>query len=160
MVTHALDRAGARRHRRGRRLLARLRGPTLDAALASGADPATSAGLAARVAQLSQRRRVLAVADGLERTVERAAQPQPEITAAAPVLEAEVLASRDQLLTLAAALRTTPQPPPRALALCRRLVSDGTSPLHDPHADGTLQGAVHEALHAFEAGHTTNPPTV
>jgi hypothetical protein len=159
VVTDALNRAGPRRHSRGGRLLAWLRGPALDAALASGADPATSAGLVARVAQLSQRRRVLAVADGLERTVERDARRQPEITAAVPVRDAEVLASRDGLLALVAALRTTPHPPPRALALCRRLVIDDTSPLYNPDADGTLQG-VREALHAFEAGHNTNPPTV
>jgi hypothetical protein len=76
MATHPLDRASTR-HRREGRLLAWLRGPAGDAALASGANPATSTGVAARVAQLTQRRRVLALAEGIERRVERAARALP-----------------------------------------------------------------------------------
>jgi hypothetical protein len=52
-------------------------------------------------------------------------------------------------------LRTVPHPPPRALALCRRLLLDGASPLFNPEAAGTLAGAVREARLAFDPDHET-----
>ena len=70
----------------------------------------------------------------------------------------EVLQVRDALLALAALLRTAPHPSPRALALCRRLLLNGDSPLFDPAASGTLRGAIREATLAFSPDHDTYPP--
>jgi hypothetical protein len=80
-------------------------------------------------------------------------------SAAVPV-RSEALLARDDLLALAALLRSAPQPSPRALDLSRRLILDGASPLFNPEAAGTLRGAVREALHAFHADHETYPPAV
>jgi hypothetical protein len=95
-------------------------------------------------------------ADSLERAVEQAGRPSG-LSAAVPV-RAEALEVRDELLALAALLRTTPAPPRSALALCRELILDGTSPLFNPEAAGTLPGAVNEARHAFQGDRQTYPP--
>jgi hypothetical protein len=110
----------------------------------------------ARLADWWGRRRREAMADSLERAVELAGRRRG-FSAAVPV-RSEALAVRDDLLVLAALLRTAPAPSPRALALSRRLVLDGTSPLFNPEAAGTLKGAVNEALLAFTADHETYPP--
>jgi hypothetical protein len=96
------------------------------------------------------------MADSLERAVEEAGRARG-LSAAVPV-RAEALTARDDLLALAARLRTTPDPPPRALELAAELTLDGTSPLFNPEAAGTLRGAVNEALLAFDAHHETYPP--
>jgi hypothetical protein len=96
------------------------------------------------------------MADSLERAVEQAGRPRG-LTAAVPV-RAEALVVRDDLLALAARLRTTPDPPRRALELAARLTQDGTSPLFNPEAAGTLRAAVKETLHAFDHVYETYPP--
>ena len=92
--------------------------------------------------------------------VAAAERPQPLLSSAVPVRAREVLEAHDELLSLVALLRTSPQPPPRALALSRRLLLDGASPLFNPEAAGTLRGAVREALLAFDPDHETYPPAV
>jgi hypothetical protein len=109
-----------------------------------------------RLAAWRQDRSRRAMADSLERAVEEAGRSRG-LSAAVPV-RAEALTAREDLLALAARLRTTPVPPPRALMLSRRLALDGTSPLFNPEAAGTLRGAVNEALLAFDAHHETYPP--
>jgi hypothetical protein len=96
------------------------------------------------------------MAESLERAVDFAGRPRG-LSAAVPV-RAEALTARDDLLALAARLRTTPDPPPRAMELAARLTFDGTSPLFNPEASGTLRGAINEALLAFDADHETYPP--
>jgi hypothetical protein len=116
--------------------------------------PALAARIAAR--WRDHRRRVMA--DSIERAVQSAGRGRG-FSAAVPV-RAEALGAREELLALAALLRTTPSPSPRALRLCRLLVLDGTSPLYNPEAAGTLLGAVREARLAFDADRETYPPEV
>jgi hypothetical protein len=142
------------------RLLARWHGPAFDAALAAGADPATDARLTARAAQLVRPHHVQILVEAIDHALEDAERRKPIITAAVPVRKNEVLGAYDELLALAAALQTRPHPSPRALALSHRLLLDGTSPLFDPQAAGTLKGAVREALLAFDADHQTYPRAV
>jgi hypothetical protein len=110
----------------------------------------------ARLAGWWRVRRRRAMAESIERALEQAGRSRG--FSAAVAVRAEALGSYDELLALVALLRTAPAPPPRALALCRRLVLDGTSPLFNHEAAGTLRGAVNEALHAFDADHETYPP--
>jgi hypothetical protein len=108
-----------------------------------------------RLADWRRERSRRVMADSLERAVEQAGRPQG-FSAVVPV-RGEALAARDELLALAALLRTTPDPPARALALARGLILDGTSPLFNPEAAGMLRGAVNEVLHAFTADRETYP---
>jgi hypothetical protein len=160
MASHALPQL--QRSRRRPRLSLGLadwwRGARFDDALAAGADPAGDPRLAAHSARLARPHQIAALADGLERAVEAADRRQPLLSSAVPVRAREVLASRDELLSLVALLRTTPNPPPRALALSRRLLLDGASPLFSPEAAGTLRGTVDEARLAFHPNHATYPP--
>jgi hypothetical protein len=160
VASHALPHP----HRSGRkprlsiRLVAWWRGARFDEALAAGEDPARDPRLAAHAARLARPHQISALAHGLERAVEAAERPQPLLSSAVPVRAHEVLASRDELLGLVALLRTTPNPPPRALALSRRLLLDGASPLFNPEAAGTLRGAVNKARLAFDPDYETYPP--
>jgi hypothetical protein len=152
VASHALPQPQltGRRPRLSLRLAGWWLGAKFDDALAAGADPAADPRLAAHAARLARPHQVAAVADGLERAVRAAERPQPLLSSAVPVRAGEVLGARDELLGLVALLRTTPQPPPRALALSRRLLLDGASPLFNPEASGTLRGAVDEARLAFD----------
>jgi hypothetical protein len=98
------------------------------------------------------------MAESTERALDEAGRSRG-FSAAVPV-RAEALLAREELLALAALLRTARQPSPRALELSRRLTLDGMSPLFNPEAAGTLRGAVNEALLAFEADHETYPHAV
>jgi hypothetical protein len=160
MASHALPHPRPARHlpRLSLGLASWWRGAKFDDALAGGADPAADPRLAAHAARLARPHQVAAVADGLERAVSAAGRPQPLLSSAVPVQAREVLEARDELLALVAQLRTTPQPPPRALALSRRLLLDGASPLFNPEAAGTLRAAVDEARLAFDPDHETYPP--
>jgi hypothetical protein len=160
MASHALPhpRRSARRPRLPIGLTAWWRGARFDEALAAGADPAADPRLEAHAARLARPHQIEAVADGLERAVSAAERPQPLLSSAVPVRAGEVLASRDDLLGLVAQLRTTPHPPPRALALSRQLLLDGCSPLFNLEAAGTLRAAIAEARLAFDPDHETHPP--
>ncbi len=146
MASHAISQMHHRTRRRmslRARLTAWWHGAAFDDALAAGVDPASDVRLA-----------------GLERALERAQQPRPAISAAIPLRTSALLEVHDELLALAALLRTAPHPSPRALALCRRLLIDGDIPLSCPAASGTLRGALREATLAFSPDHETYPPTM
>jgi hypothetical protein len=157
MATHAFPQIHVRRRRPG--VLDRIadwwRGAAFDAVLAAGADPDSDARLAAHAARLARPHHMSALAEALERALEEAEHREPVISAAVPVRKSEVLGARDELLALAAALRTNEAPPARAPALSRRLLIGGDSPLFNPEAAGTLRGAVREALLAFGADNDT-----
>lgn len=137
----------------GARLAAWWHGAAFDAALAAGVTPDSDVKLAAHAARLARPHQVESLADGVERVLERAARPRQPISAQIPLRTSEVLAASEELFALAARLRTTPTPSPRALALTRRLLLDAESPLSNPLAAGTLKAAVREALLAFDADH-------
>ena len=160
MASHALPHPHRSRRKPGLsiRLAAWWCGSRFDEALAAGANPARDPRLAAHAARLARPHQIRAVADGLERAVEAADRPEPLLSSAVPVRAGEVLAARDELLGLVAQLRTTPAPPPRALALSRRLLLDAASPLFSPEAAGTLRRAVDEARLAFDPDPETYPP--
>jgi hypothetical protein len=135
-----------------RHALARVRGARLDAALASGADPARSPLLAARAAQLTSPRARARLAESLERVIARA-QATPGPRRVAPQRSA-VLAERDRLEDLAHALRGPRPVYAQGMAMLWRLLTDGTGPLFARRPEEALPAlveAVHTALRGGDA---------
>jgi hypothetical protein len=134
------------------RLVAWWHGAAFDDALAAGVDPDSDVRLAAHAARLARPHCLEALADGLERAVADAERPRRPLSAAVPVRAGEVIDDKDGLLALAALLRSTRQPSPRALALTRRLLIDGASPLYVADAPQSLRDAVAQAAGALGDG--------
>jgi hypothetical protein len=87
------------------------------------------------------------------RIVEEAKHPATSFTAAVPLERRAVLTCERQLLNLADDLKATAQPVNvEGIALVRRLVRDGASPLYAPLGEGALEGAVREARAALLLG--------
>ncbi len=124
------------------RLTARVRSHELDSALIEGADPAESAALAARAAQLTQSSARAAVADGLERWVE--ASDQLRRWAVIPNRSA-IKANRAELWDLAAALRAPVPVYARGVAMLRRLLSNGAGAAYADDDGLSLRTALCEA---------------
>lgn len=117
------------------RLRAWLRSRRLDAMLSEGADPAGSALLAARAAQLTTRRSRIRVALGLERLALCADTGQGHWRVAPA--RAAARANRAELLAIAGLLREDRCLYARGIATLRGLLADGTGPAYvDRHGDG------------------------
>ncbi len=115
-------------------LLARGRHGRLDRAIAAGADPARSALLAARAAQLAGRAMRMRVAADLERAA-RTADLTGYRFRTPPVAEA-VRHNRDEMLSLAHTLREPRPAYARGVALLELLISDGAGPVYtDPSGE-------------------------
>jgi hypothetical protein len=110
------------------RTAAWLFGPALDDKLAAGADPGSSALLAARAASLTSRRARGELASALEHAVASARGPQRRWWAALglqPVRENE-----EELLALASLLRSERPLYAGGVAAARALASDGTGAMY------------------------------
>lgn len=105
-------------------LAARLRGDALDRALIAGADPVGSPLLAARATALMDRPMRRRVAAHLERLA-RSDREARSRTRVLPFRRA-VRANAQELLALAALLRSSTPVYARGVAMLRRLVTDGT----------------------------------
>jgi hypothetical protein len=118
------------------RLLARVRGSSLDRALIDGADPSSSPRLAARAARLSSSATRNGIAAGLERmlgeadaaTSRWATLPHPRALAA----------NATEISELAQILRGPVPLYARGLAMLRALVTDGTSAAYTDRAGSSL----------------------
>ncbi len=142
------DRRAARslRPRLRARLLARLRGASLDAALISGQDPAQSEALAARATLLTSRRSRASIAAGLERALRAADAPQrrwwavsahsPLLGNAAAVRELAVILSSERPVYAA------------GIATITQILTDGTGAAYRGHPDA-LAGRLREARAAL-----------
>lgn len=110
------------------RLVARLRAHSLDRALMDGANPATTAQLAAHAARLTSPSMRASVAGCLERL----ARAESEVRNHARVLPftAAVRANTHTLSELAETLRGPRPVYARGVAMLRRLVQDGTGPAY------------------------------
>lgn len=109
-------------------LVARMRSHTLDARLAAGADPASSAMLAARAGQLATPRSRARIATGLERMALRFDAPR-SLFAILPERGA-IDVNRDRLLGVAAILRSRRPLYAGGIAEARLIVVDGTGPAY------------------------------
>jgi hypothetical protein len=130
-----------------------LKGPQLDAQLAAGVDPVTSAELALRAGQLRSPRRRARFARSLRRAIASAEARTyariPGRSSAVPVSRAAVLEARPELEALADDLVEIAHPRPRGVALTLQLLRDGGGPLYRPWAPANLRDAAEQARHAL-----------
>jgi hypothetical protein len=114
---------------RSARLAATARASHLDAALARGVDPSSSAQLAARAATLSSPHARTVVADQLDRLARADTSDQVGRWGVRPNRDA-VSANTDAMLALSALLRGTTPIYARGIAILSELMRDGTGPLY------------------------------
>jgi hypothetical protein len=123
---------------------------SLDNELADAASPAQSPALALRARQLVSDASRRQLATGLERLLEDAKRVAPARAIAVPVPRREILGVQTCLLGIAASLRDDRPVYARAMALLSRLLTDGTSPVRDPHPGDSLREAVGVAAGALD----------
>lgn len=122
-----------------------LRRPSLNRRLAQGEDPTASRALALRAGQLASPRTRQRLAEAIERVIEEAKEGPRRLSAAAPVSRQAVTTARPLLLTLAGELRTPGPVRAQGVALTRRLLTDGASPLYALQDERALESAIDEA---------------
>jgi len=118
------------------RLAARLRGTSLDRALAAGGSPDASVRLALRSRRLGRFATRVALARRLRGVIAQAERRPVLVTARVPVCRRKVLLARRHLEALAERLLAAGPVAPEGVALACRLLHDGSSPLYThPEAD-------------------------
>jgi hypothetical protein len=135
----------------GRRQALRLRvmlsRPRLDAELAAGVDPHSTAKLELRAAQLLRPRYRRGLAAALEQVIKMVDAPRrPGLSSAVPVLRGQVAQARTTVLSLAQVLRASESVHPRGVAMVWRLLSDPASPLYFSTESGALERQAQVAL--------------
>jgi hypothetical protein len=133
-----------------RRLGVLLLRPELDAQLAAGTSPATSAPLALRARQLTRPGALQALADDVERILEAAKEPPPTMSAQAPLCRAEILRCGRELRALAEELRTAREPAAKGPAMVMELLCGADSPVYHAAPPGDLWAAARRARMAIE----------
>jgi hypothetical protein len=128
------------------RLLARLRTQRLDCDIAAGADLVRSRLLCARAEVLIARRTRLEIAEDLEGILRLAEGPFHRKMGGVPIRKAEVAAAGDELRELIDTLRGPSTITPRGIAIARRLVHDGRTPVYSRAPRGAVVAAVLDAL--------------
>jgi hypothetical protein len=134
------------------RLVARVRGRSIDDRLLAGQAPDGNRVTLARRARLLDRRYRSAVAGALRRMIEAARRhDRNPFVARIPLREEEVLDSEPLILTLADELEDEESVSPRGVILADRLIRDGNSPVFWP-CDESVESAVKHARAALHLG--------
>jgi hypothetical protein len=123
-------------------LAARVRSQSLDRALIAGADPGSSAALAARAAMLTSPRSRAQIAEALEHLVCAAHAPRRRWWAVSP--NGPVPANAEAIRELAALLRRDTPLYARGIAVLSQLLTDGCGPVYD----GSEESLARELRHA------------
>jgi hypothetical protein len=134
-----------RRPTRRTRLTLRLLSFRLDRRLAAGEPPWSSPELRARAAELKAPTERWRLAEEVDRVIYSAAQPPRPKGAAVPLNRTGVLACGPMLSELVDDLRHAECIEARGVALVRRLLRDGGSPLYAPESKAALEIAVGQA---------------
>jgi hypothetical protein len=136
------------------RLRVRWKRRDLDAALADGANPATSAELALRAEQLAEPAMRARIAAGIENLFRLATEgPGPRATTAMVVSTFDrrrLAANRPGLAALSARLRGEGPHTVRGLAMASILLDDDESPLYAPTTVDELEPAVRATIWALD----------
>jgi hypothetical protein len=82
------------------------------------------------------------LAGSIERVIAAAEGPEPLMSSAAPLNRREIRYCEPLLHALAGDLRGPEQVTPRGVALVKRLLRDGGSPIYGPEPDGALELAL------------------
>jgi hypothetical protein len=123
----------------------------LDRQLAAGTYPWRSPALAVRASQLTDHDQRQRLAAGLIWIVREARIGRRDAKLTVPLQRAAILSGADDLLALAAAVRSRSPCSPRAVALVSYLIHDGRSPLYDDHACASPAGLARAARAGFPA---------
>jgi hypothetical protein len=119
----------------------------LDADLAAGADPGATPMLQLRAEQITRPRYRRRLALSLLRLSNEArARPKPGFSAAIPVRRDQIAESRKTLVFVARALLFAEEVDARGVAMVRRLLADGGSPVYTAAEPGALEAQLQPAL--------------
>ncbi len=155
MHVHALPRFQARRtdgHARATftgRVRVWWHASDLDRRLAAGTHSWGSQELSLRASQLARRDQRVRLARALEHAVATARAGPCDRSFAVPLQRGAIVSGADDLLALAAALRSSADCRPHAAALASFLVRDGSSPLYDREARATPANLARAAITGF-----------
>lgn len=122
----------------------------LDRQLAEGTHPWGSRELSLRASQLTSRPQRARFASDLELIVAEARSLRRDGRLCVPLRRAAIVSGEDELLALAAALRSPADCRPHAAALVSYLLSDACSPLYDRRAPATPANLARAAIAGFE----------
>jgi hypothetical protein len=126
--------------------------PELDSALADGVDPAGSAELRARAAQLARPKQRADLATAIKRLVAIADRPSERLVSAPPLFRRDqVRANRSLLLSLAERLSGEGPHGLKGVAMTSVLLNDSRSPIHVKDGGRTLEEAVRATLWALDS---------
>jgi hypothetical protein len=123
---------------------------TLDHRLAEGEGILTDPALARRGDQLASLRCRRSLAKGLRRVIADAEHPPRSLTSVVPVQRRAVLKCRAGIERLAVRLDSDEPVALAGVAQVQILLTDGGSPLYDPHPEGDLYERVERAELALE----------
>lgn len=131
-------------------MIARMLARSLDRELAAGAPAHLSGAHAARSGQLATDRTRRAVANGLDRLIERADAPLARFQIRAVPCREQVREATDMMRAIAARLRSAEPLGPRGIARLRTILSDPTGPFYTPVQADALTVALHEAFRLLD----------
>ena len=134
------------------RVRARLRGSSLDRALAQGADPCRSPALAHRAARLTSERSRQRLATWIEAILARASRPARPPSLAVEPDRSEVWASAAHLAQVQELLRSSTPVYARGVAILEALLRDGGSALYLPARRGELGHELELTIAALKGG--------
>ncbi len=132
-----------------KRLISRLRGPSLDRDLASGTPPERSGAHALRARALLEPTTRYNLARQLRRVVGIAIAP-PRPTSLVPIARRDVSEAETELRRLASRLQAPTPVEVRGVARVRLLITDGCGPLYHRDSPRRLGDAVREATDALD----------
>lgn len=137
------------------KLLARVRGASLDRALADGADPASSGILAQRAASLTSARSRHALARSTHRLLDQTVGAVG-LSSAIPPHRGALADARLPLARVAALLDETAEPVySQGVAMIRLLLTNGDGPLYSPRRQGELRRHAEAIVEALEGREDT-----
>ena len=132
------------------RVIARMLARSLDRELAAGAPAHLSGAHAARLGQLTTDRTRRAVANGLDRLVERADAPSSRFQRTGAPCREQVREATETMRAIAARLRSAEPLEARGIARLRTLLSDPTGPFYTPVQADSLAVALHETIRLLD----------
>lgn len=118
------------------RVIARVLARSLDRELAAGVSARVSGAHAARTGQLTSDRTRRALANRLDRLIERADAPSSRFQITAAPCRKQVRQAADMMRAIAARLRSAEPVGAQGIASLRTLLSDPTGPLYAPGRAG------------------------
>jgi hypothetical protein len=132
------------------RLVAWLRASELDAALARGVSPDSSAPLSVHAHGLISAKNRRKLSEEVREIVRKAEQPRSVFDPTVPICRLKVLAVRELFEELADRLQDRDPVAPHGVANVRRLLREGAGPLYERPSADDLWGFLEEAIVALQ----------